>query len=61
MGSRCRCMQGTKGEYLDSLKETYTLPEGVFTEVQEKFHGRLAMVGLAGLIFVELLKGAPLL
>lgn len=53
--------QGTKGEYLESLRDTYTLPEGVFTEAMEKVHGRLAMVGLGGLVLVELLKGSALL
>jgi hypothetical protein len=54
-------LQGTKGEYLESLRDTYTLPEGVFTEAMEKVHGRLAMVGLGGLVLVELLKGSALL
>jgi hypothetical protein len=53
--------QGAKGEYMESLRDTYTLPEGVFTEAMEKVHGRLAMLGLGGLIAVELLKGSALL
>ena len=60
-GSIVPIVKGAKGEYLQSLRDTYTLPEGVFTEAMEKFHGRLAMVGLGGLIAVELLKGSALL
>jgi hypothetical protein len=46
---------------MESLRDTYTLPEGVFTEAMEKVHGRLAMLGLGGLIVVELIKGSALL
>jgi hypothetical protein len=53
--------QGTEGNYLDSLKDTYTLPEGVFTEANERVHGRLAMVGLGSMILLELLKGSAVL
>lgn len=38
-----------------------TLATGIFTEPNERVHGRLAMVGVAGLIAVELLKGSALL
>jgi hypothetical protein len=32
---RHRTPQGTSGDYLSSLRDTYTLPEGVFTEPNE--------------------------
>lgn len=54
-------MKGTEGGYLKSLRETYTLPEGVFTEPNERVHARLAMVGLGAMIALELLKGSALL
>eukprot|EP00877_Chromochloris_zofingiensis_P003739 jgi/Chrzof1/13366/Cz07g30110.t1_ELIP2[v5.2] len=60
-GSIIPIYKGTKGEYLDSLQDTYTLPEGVFTEPNERVHGRLAMLGLGALIVIELIKGSALL
>ena len=59
-GSIVPIYKGVKGEYLDSLLETYTLPAGVFTDDMERLHSRLAMLGLAGLIAVELVKGSAL-
>jgi len=60
-GSIIPTVKGTEGNYLDSLKDTYTLPEGVFTEANERVHGRLAMVGLGSMILLELLKGSSVL
>ncbi|KXZ49138.1 hypothetical protein GPECTOR_23g66 [Gonium pectorale] len=53
--------KGTQGDYLNALRDTYSVPEGVFTEANERVHGRLAMVGLAGLLAVEMLLGRALL
>jgi Chlorophyll A-B binding protein len=53
--------QGVKGEYVESLRESFTVPQGLFTESMERVHGRLAMLGLTGLILVELVKGSALL
>lgn len=53
--------KGTRGDYLESLRDTYSVPQGVFTEQKERLHGRLAMLGLAGLIAVELFIGRALL
>lgn len=50
-------VQGTEGEYLASLRDSYSLPEGWFTEERERAHGRLAMLGLTGMIFFEVLIG----
>lgn len=47
--------QGTEGDYLASLRDSYSLPEGWFTEAREKAHGRLAMLGLTGMIAAEIL------
>jgi hypothetical protein len=60
-GSIIPIVKGTEGGYLKSLRETYTLPEGVFTEPNERVHARLAMVGLGALIALELLKGSAVL
>lgn len=60
-GSVIPVVKGTKGEYLASLRDTYTLPDGVFTESLERLHGRLAMLGLSGLLAFELVKGSALL
>jgi negative regulator of replication initiation len=60
-GSIIPIVKGTEGGYLKSLRETYTIPEGVFTEPNERVHGRLAMVGVGAMILVELLKGSALL
>lgn len=60
-GSIIPVVKGTEGGYLASLRETYALPEGVFTESNERFHGRLAMLGLASLILLELVAGRALL
>jgi hypothetical protein len=60
-GSIIPIVKGTEGGYLKSLRETYTLPEGVFTEPNERVHSRLAMVGLGAMIALELLKGSALL
>lgn len=54
-------VKGTEGGYLDSLKDTYGLPEGVFTEPMEKIHGRLAMMGFLGLVTIELVIGGAVL
>uniref|UniRef100_A0A7S3RAS2 Chlorophyll a-b binding protein, chloroplastic n=1 Tax=Dunaliella tertiolecta TaxID=3047 RepID=A0A7S3RAS2_DUNTE len=53
--------KGTEGNYLSSLYDTYALPEDLFTEKLERVHGRLAMLGLIGLITIELFKGSALL
>lgn len=60
-GSIIPVVKGTEGGYLKSLRESYTLPEGVFTEPNERVHARLAMVGLGAMIVLELLKGSALL
>jgi hypothetical protein len=54
-------IQGAKGEYLEALRDTYVLPEGVFTESLERVHARLAMLGIATLLLIELCKGSALL
>jgi hypothetical protein len=61
VGSVVPIVKGTKGDYLDSLKDTYSVPEGVFTEPLERVHGRLAMLGLSALIVLELIKGSAVL
>lgn len=33
-------VKGTEGGYLESLKDTYALPANVFTEKNERVHGR---------------------
>ncbi len=38
-----------------------SLPEGLFTETNEKFHGRVAMLGLGLLLAIEVLTGHALL
>ncbi|EFJ46470.1 hypothetical protein VOLCADRAFT_105462 [Volvox carteri f. nagariensis] len=53
--------KGTQGDYLSALKDTYSLPEGVFTERNEKLHGRLAMLGLTTLLLLEMIIGRALL
>jgi len=60
-GSVIPVVKGTEGAYLASLRDQYTLPEGWFTESLEKVHGRLAMLGLSGLLAFELVKGSALL
>lgn len=60
-GSIIPVVKGTEGGYLKSLRETYTLPEGVFTEPLERVHGRIAMLGVGVMVAVELLKGSALL
>jgi len=60
-GSIIPLYKGTAGDYLASLKETYGLPDGVFTPAMELLHARAAMVGIASLISIELLKGSALL
>jgi len=60
-GSVIPVVKGTEGAYLSSLRDQYTLPEGWFTENLEKVHGRLAMLGLSGLLALELLKGSAVL
>ncbi|PNH11726.1 Carotene biosynthesis-related protein CBR, chloroplastic [Tetrabaena socialis] len=53
--------KGTEGDYLSSLRDTYGMPEGVFTEANELLHGRLAMLGLTSLIAIEMVSGSALL
>lgn len=54
-------MQGTKGDYVDAVRDTYSIPDGVFTEAMERVHARLAMVGLSALVVLELAAGRALL
>lgn len=54
-------VQGTKGDYLESLRETYSVPEGVFTPTNERVHSRLAMIGMFGLLCIEVFKGTAVL
>jgi len=49
-GSIIPLYKGTAGDYLASLKETYGLPDGVFTPAMELLHARAAMVGIASLV-----------
>eukprot|EP01025_Chloroclados_australasicus_P063237 TRINITY_DN8354_c0_g1_i2.p2 TRINITY_DN8354_c0_g1~~TRINITY_DN8354_c0_g1_i2.p2 ORF type:complete len:228 (+),score=23.09 TRINITY_DN8354_c0_g1_i2:79-684(+) len=51
-------VKGAKGGYMESLRETYTIPDGLFTESLERVHGRLAMLGLSGLLLIEVVKGS---
>lgn len=60
-GSIIPVVKGTEGGYMQSLRDTYTLPEGVFTDDMERLHGRLAMVGVGALVVLELLKGSAIL
>ncbi|GLI67650.1 hypothetical protein VaNZ11_011899 [Volvox africanus] len=53
--------KGTQGDYLAALKDTYSIPEGVFTEMKEKVHGRLAMIGMSSLLLLEILFGQAIL
>ncbi|GLC41692.1 hypothetical protein PLESTB_000687900 [Pleodorina starrii] len=53
--------KGIQGDYLSSLRDTYSVPEGVFTEANEKVHGRLAMLGLTALLLLEMVTGRALL
>ncbi len=53
--------QGTEGDYLSALRDTYAVPENVFTESNERVHGRLAMLGLGALILLELVAGRAIL
>ncbi|KAF8059998.1 hypothetical protein HT031_004936 [Scenedesmus sp. PABB004] len=61
VGSIVPVVKGTEGGYLKSLRETYTIPEDTFTEVNERVIGRLAMIGTGGLVLLELLKGSAVL
>ena len=61
LGVTPRRVQGAKGDYVESIKETYSVPEGVFTPANERVHARLAMVGLFGLLFLEMCTGSALL
>ncbi|KAG2423111.1 hypothetical protein HXX76_002335 [Chlamydomonas incerta] len=54
-------VKGTQGDYLSALKDTYSVPQGVFTAANEKVHGRLAMLGLTTLILIEMIVGRALL
>ncbi|KAG2492266.1 hypothetical protein HYH03_009506 [Edaphochlamys debaryana] len=54
--------RATEGDFLPALKDVYgPLPGNVFTQANERVHGRLAMVGLLGLLAVELVIGKGLL
>ncbi|GFR52776.1 hypothetical protein Agub_g15388, partial [Astrephomene gubernaculifera] len=53
--------KAVQGDYLSALRDTHGVPEGVFTEPLERLHGRLAMLGLAGLLAAEALVGRALL
>lgn len=55
------CVQGVKGDYVEALKDNYTLPKGVFTEPMERVHGRLAMVAMFTMILFETISGKALL
>lgn len=54
-------VQGVKGDYVEALKDSYTLPKGVFTEPMERVHGRLAMVAMFTMILFEAISGKALL
>lgn len=54
-------MQGTKGDYVEAVRDTYSIPDGVFTEAMERVHARLAMVGLSTLVALELVAGHAIL
>eukprot|EP01024_Parvocaulis_polyphysoides_P031114 TRINITY_DN281_c0_g2_i1.p3 TRINITY_DN281_c0_g2~~TRINITY_DN281_c0_g2_i1.p3 ORF type:complete len:155 (-),score=17.93 TRINITY_DN281_c0_g2_i1:249-713(-) len=53
-------VKGTEGQYMDSLKDQYSVPAGVFTEGNERLHGRLAMIGISVIFFVEALSNSAL-
>eukprot|EP00892_Ulva_mutabilis_P011538 jgi/Ulvmu1/8757/UM048_0011.1 len=61
IGSCVPAVKGVKGDYVEALKDTYTLPKGVFTESMERVHGRLAMVAMASMILFETISGRALL
>ncbi|KAL6751399.1 hypothetical protein V8C86DRAFT_2779093 [Haematococcus lacustris] len=54
-------IKGTDGKYLESLQETYTVPEGWFTEAKEKVNGRAAMLGIAAMLLFEVVTARALL
>jgi hypothetical protein len=58
---RSPCVQGTQGDYVDAVRDTYSIPDGIFTEALERVHARLAMVGLGGLVALELIFGRAIL
>lgn len=51
-------VKGTEGDYLDSLDDTF--PKDLLIPEIEMFHGRLAMIGITGLILIEGVKGSAL-
>ncbi|GIL86630.1 hypothetical protein Vretimale_11541 [Volvox reticuliferus] len=53
--------KGTQGDYLAALKDTYSIPEGVFTERNEKIHSRLAMLGFGAILLLEIVVGRAVL
>lgn len=57
----CYCVQGTQGDYVDAVRDTYSIPDGIFTEALERVHARLAMVGLSTLVILELVAGRAIL
>eukprot|EP01026_Neomeris_dumetosa_P046059 TRINITY_DN3913_c0_g1_i3.p1 TRINITY_DN3913_c0_g1~~TRINITY_DN3913_c0_g1_i3.p1 ORF type:complete len:247 (-),score=6.13 TRINITY_DN3913_c0_g1_i3:140-829(-) len=59
-GSIIPIVKGTEGDYMDSLRDQYSVPAGVFTESMERLHGRLAMVGLSVIFLVEALSNSAL-
>jgi hypothetical protein len=46
---------------VDALRDTYSFPDGIFTEAMERLHARLAMVGLGTLVTLELVFGRAIL
>lgn len=60
-GSIIPIVKGTEGGYLDSLFDTYSLPKDWFTQPMERLHARLAMLGVGGLVLLELIKGSAVL
>jgi hypothetical protein len=55
------CLQGTQADYVEAVRDTYSVPPGLFTEAMERVHGRLAMVGLSALILMEFAFGHAIL
>eukprot|EP01026_Neomeris_dumetosa_P039289 TRINITY_DN321_c0_g2_i2.p1 TRINITY_DN321_c0_g2~~TRINITY_DN321_c0_g2_i2.p1 ORF type:complete len:222 (+),score=28.13 TRINITY_DN321_c0_g2_i2:179-844(+) len=53
--------KASDGVDLAALRSEYSLPEGVFTEANERFHGRLAMIAVSIFFLVEALSNNTLL
>eukprot|EP01025_Chloroclados_australasicus_P024548 TRINITY_DN24604_c0_g1_i3.p2 TRINITY_DN24604_c0_g1~~TRINITY_DN24604_c0_g1_i3.p2 ORF type:complete len:257 (-),score=20.62 TRINITY_DN24604_c0_g1_i3:370-1074(-) len=60
IGSITPIYKGIEGDYMDSLKDQYSVPPGIFTEDNERLHARLAMIGVGVIFLVEMLSNNAL-